>query len=190
MRKGISFVGIALLACALILGQAMGVQSTSATPSASNVTPGSPDDPLVTKSYVDQRIQEMTGGSPSTGNLDNELEKKLQEFQIKIDDMLNQAGVQTNGNELVVIELFPGDTLIGLAGTEMIVRTGKTSIVTDQDGIPDVTAGTDLQKGKSVPLNHLLLVPRSDGRGIQADANGSSSSYVMVRGGYELNRVR
>ena len=188
MKKGISFLGMTLLACALIVGQAASIQSTSATAVAANMTPGSADDPLVTKGYVDQRIQEIAGSSPSTDNLEKELEQKIQEFQMKIDDMLNHAGGQANGNELVVIELFPGDTLIGKAGTEIIVRTGKTIIVADKDGIPDVTAGVDLQKDKAVPLNHLLLVPRSDGRGIQADAD-SPSVYVMVRGGYELNRV-
>ena len=48
---------------------------------------------------------------------------------------------------LVVEELQAGQSLIGGAGTEIIIRTGKAVVVTNShgEGIPDVTAGKDLK---------------------------------------------
>lgn len=130
------------------------------TTSANTAIPGSADDPLVTKSYLDEQI----------GQLKQELS--------------GQTGGGTGGSsELVVEQLEAGQSLIGYAGTEIIVRTGHVvGISGSGGGIPDVTAGTDIQ-GTQVPHNHLLLIPRDDGRGIRVI---EGPAHVMIRGGYEI----
>jgi hypothetical protein len=119
--------------------------------------PGSVDDPVVTKSYVDQQIQQA----------------------------LATAG---GGSTLTVVEVKPGQTLYGFEGTEFIVRTGKVVAVAGDkgDGLTDITAGKDLRAGSSVDLNHLLLIARSDNRGLRLESKYKGVAHVMVRGKYEL----
>ncbi len=123
--------------------------------------PGSADDPVVTKSYVDEQIRKALGGGGSGGS---------------------------GGNKLVVVELTPGKTLYGFEGTEFIVRTGKVVSVAgvNGDGLTDITAGADLKAGAPVDTNHLLLIARSDSRGLRLEPDFNGKAYVMVRGQYEL----
>jgi len=114
--------------------------------------PGSEQDPLVSKSYVDSKIEAL----------------------------LSQL---STGAQMEVVELPAGQKLIARAGTELIVRSGSAVVIDSElGGLCDVTAGKDLRKGENAPANHLLLVPRDDGRGIQA----VSGTIVMVRGTYTL----
>ncbi|HHV07766.1 MAG TPA: hypothetical protein GXX69_06095 [Firmicutes bacterium] len=109
---------------------------------ASNVDPGSAEDPLVAKSYLDQLVR------------------------------------------LQVLELEAGEVLRGEAGTELILRAGQAIAITaPQGGISDLTAGRDIQSQEAIPANHLLLIPRSDGRGLKTITN----VVVLVRGGVTLD---
>ena len=82
------------------------------------------------------------------------------------------------------LQLTAGQRLIGKEGTEIILRSGEaTAIDNGANGISDITAGADLMTGTQVALNHLLLVPRSDGRGITA----VTDIWVMIRGDYTIN---
>ena len=82
------------------------------------------------------------------------------------------------------IQLTAGQKLIGSEGTEIILRSGEaTAIDNGANGVSDITAGADLMTGTQVAVNHLLLVSRSDGRGITA----ITDIWVMVRGDYEIN---
>lgn len=109
---------------------------------ASTSVPGSPEDPVVTRSYVESKLA------------------------------------------YEVLRLDKGQVLTGGAGTELIVRSGEvTAIDNGNDGVSDITAGADLRSGVKCQKNHLLLIPRADGRGIAA----STEAYVMVRGPFTLN---
>lgn len=78
-----------------------------------------------------------------------------------------------------VADLKTGQVLQCRAGTEFIPRRGQAVVVdTIGNGIPDVTAGEDIYAGSVAPLNHLLIVPRDDGRGVKA----KSPAVVMYRG--------
>lgn len=119
--------------------------------------PGSVDDPVVTKSYVDKAIQALGKGSSASSSL-------------------------------TVVELYPGSTLYGFEGTEFIVRTGQVQAVAGKngDGLTDLTAGADLGAGASVGHNHLLLIARSDNRGLRLAPYYEGVAHIMVRGQYEL----
>lgn len=127
---------------------------TAAVYAASSV-PGSEGDPVVTKSYVDSAIANAVAGS----------------------------GGASAGSSYKVVELTEGQALIGGEGTEIILRSGiATAIDNGANGVSDMTAGEDLKTGQKVTENHLLLVPRNDGRGIRV----STGAFVMVRGSYTL----
>jgi hypothetical protein len=156
--------GLAGAALALIIG-------TLSTGAAAPAEPGSDEDPVVTRSYVEQVKQEI-----------------LQ--QIK-----SQPGTQTStpapstggqGAKLIVEKVPEGKTIIGYAGTEFIVRTGKVVAHTPAGegyGLPDLTEGTNILRSETVPANHHLLLPRDDGRGLKV-VKGPAD--IMIKGEYVI----
>lgn len=82
-----------------------------------------------------------------------------------------------------VVEVPAGKTLYGEAGTEIVLRMGKGSIVaTAKGGVADLTSGYDLSDGTQIPPNHHLIVPVDDGRGIKV----TEKTLVLVKGGYTI----
>lgn len=159
---------IAILASAILLGSVISTNADGATVSGSQ--PGSVDDPVVTKSYVDQQIQKALGtGGSSSGNSGS-----------------NETSNTGDTGALQIVTIKSGEKLIGKAGAEFIVRAGKAVVFSpDENGISDLTDGKDISNGQAVVNNHLLLFPR-DGRGVTPDSNQKNGLTVMVRGGYEI----
>ncbi len=116
-------------------------------------TPGSDTDPVVSLSYL------------------NEV------FKPEVKDEIGQT------TQFQLVNLSKDQKLIGGMGTEMILRMGSANVVaTEMGGLSDVTLGTDISNGYAAPSNHLLIVPRDDGRGIVA----LNDCIVMVKGTYEI----
>lgn len=136
--------------------------------------PGDSSDPIVVLSYLNQRIS----------NLINDY--KLDTLNDKIsqlEDEINNSGNSTGGQSLEIVEIFSGEKIICREGTELILRGGEAIIIgSDLGGISDVTMGKDLVSTMAVPANHLLIVPRNDGRGVYTN----NYAIFMVRGGYEV----
>jgi len=140
---------VALIGVAFLVGRV----SASSGP-----TPGSPSDPLVTKSYVSAAIQEALSGQTKAG--------------------------PPPGTNFVLVKLDKGFKLILQGNAEMIVRRGTTSAVSGAaGGIVDLTAGANVTAGSTVSDNHLLLVPKSNGSGILA----SNWTVVLVSGSYSVS---
>ncbi|MEZ2658235.1 hypothetical protein [Aneurinibacillus aneurinilyticus] len=154
--------GVAGAALAVIIG-------TLSTGAAAPAQPGSDADPVVTKSYVEQIRQDILNqvkGQSGSGT---------------------QSPAPGSGSATLVVEkVEEGSTVIGYAGTELILRTGKAVAQTpagDGYGLPDLTAGTNITKGKNVPANHHLLLPQNDERGLKVV---KGPAYVMIRGAYVI----
>jgi len=125
--------------------------------SADMAEPGSENDPIVTKSYVDKVFYDLKQyvDSKSSGSLSFE-----------------------------IVYLEKGQVLIGDKSTEIILRSGIASAVdSGMGGLADVTAGKDIKNGENIHQNHLLIVPRDDGRGVKAENN---NVVLMVKGGYTV----
>lgn len=138
--------------------------------------PGTADDPVVTKSYVDQQIQKALTGGTGTAPVATATPSPSSA----------PTAPTTSGNESVIVDVKPGQTLIASAGAEFIVRAGKAVIYSqDANGVADLTDGKDLANGVAAPTNHLLSFPR-DGRGITVQTGQTLGLVVMVRGGYTL----
>lgn len=134
--------------------------------------PGSIDDPVITKSYVDQKIKEEVAKALGNGG--------------SINNGSGNTGGSASDGAFETVQLEKGKTLMANAGTEIIVRRGKTTVVsTDGDSVVDVTTGKDVNKGTVIENNHLLVFPRET-RGIQADAKDTKPIWLMVRGGYTI----
>ncbi|NDL67658.1 hypothetical protein [Anaerotalea alkaliphila] len=131
---------------------------------ASGVDPGSMQDPLVTKSYVDQKIAEISGV-----------------VEVPATEPAPAVEIPT----FVVVQAKAGQQVLCEESTELILRAGKAAAIGNSggDGLSNVTLGADLKDGQDVPMNHLLIIPRTDGRGIKVLQD---NTFVMVRGSYSI----
>lgn len=129
--------------------------------------PGGTDDPVVTKSYI--------------------VDKVIPDIKAYIDERFGIAasdGVSTShSTTYTVVNVSKGNKMICDAGAELILRMGKgTIIATAKGGLADTTAGYDLADGTPMPSNHQLIVPVGDGRGFTAETD----VIVLVKGGYSV----
>lgn len=128
--------------------------------------PGSSDDPLISKSYLEDVF--------------------LPQIYAYIDNVISKVTPGQNaGDKFEVVDVKAGKQVIAGAGTEMILRMGKGSVIaSSRGGLSDVTDGFDLGDDVSVPANHLLITPLGDGRGIQISNDGDA--ILMIKGSYEI----
>ncbi len=141
-------VTVLIVALALIV--------TTVAVGAAGYEPGSSEDPVVTKSYVDAQIAALKSSGGTSG---------------------------TAAAVFQPVFVEAGKKLVGGEGTELILRSGGAlAVASGQDGLSDVTAGRDLAGGLAVSRNHLLLIPRDDGRGISA----ATDIWVLVKGTYSI----
>lgn len=137
---------------------------------------GTDSDPLVTKSYVDAKIAQVSGTSSVNSKV-----AALEELVSKLSQEI--AELEASKSSFEVVNLAAGKIIYGKQGSEMIVRAGTGNIVASSvGGVQDVTDGVDLAGGAAAPKNNLLIVPREDGRGIMAQTD----MVIMVRGGYTI----
>ncbi|ULL19468.1 hypothetical protein DVH26_36710 [Paenibacillus sp. H1-7] len=161
----------------------------------STIQPGSVDDPVITKSYFDQNIKQKVMDELAKQSMTEEKIKQIISAELgKGTSGTTNPDVPTpspasGSSELTVVELKQGQLLYGGAGAEIIVRTGKVTVIsTDDNGVADVTSGKDLAAGAAVENNHLLIVPR-EGRGVKPDPKNKQDIFVMVRGSYVLTNA-
>lgn len=161
---------ITIMGTGILLGS---VWSTQAEGNA--LKPGSTQDPVVTKSYVDQQIAAALGQGGGGGGT----------TAPPTTPPPTTPGVATPQVEVVNVPI--GKTLIADQGAQFVVRAGiALAFSQDVDGISDVTDGKDIKNGQAVPKNHLILFPR-DGRGIAPDPTVNKNQLVvLVSGGYTI----
>jgi hypothetical protein len=170
MRINITIKSIFLIVGILLISPIYSISQADAP------TPGSSGDPVITKSYFDQN------------SLTQDQVKQLISTAVSnVGNPDTSTGGSTSGSiPMTIIQLKSGQTLYAGAGTEFIVRTGKTLAVSnDEDGIPDLTSGKDIAAGAAIETNHLLMFPK-DTRGIKPAPKNIAEIYVMVRGSYLL----
>ncbi|SNS09488.1 hypothetical protein SAMN05446037_100435 [Anaerovirgula multivorans] len=133
---------------------------------ANTKEPGSSEDPIVTLSYVEQRMEQL-------------------KFYIdeKVSSPQSNGGAST-GTSIDIVSLKTGEKLIADEGAEIILRGGSAvAIDSPSGGLANVTAGRDIQKNQTILPNNLHIVPKSDGRGVRAL---DDHVILMVRGSYRV----
>ena len=157
------------------------------------------NDPLISLSYLNQVIDALKEAlnlknqqqddsistiSTQLSELSSVSGNVLEVLELYADStLLNNAGksIVSEGQSKVLV----GTRIIADAGTEIILRYSNgstTAIASYLGGLSDVTGGYDIQHGKDIPANHLLIIPRSDGRGVTITNN----SIFMIRGSYKV----
>lgn len=137
--------------------------------SAATAEPGSSADPLVSKSYVDNLISGLlTRGQVET----------------MVAPLADKSYVDSRIT-FQVVTVPQGSRLVGEGGTEIVLRGGQATVVASANGgVLDVSDGVDLSEGVPVKPNHVLVVPRTDGRGILA----KTDVVLLVKGPYTIAR--
>ena len=125
---------------------------------------GTQDDPLVSKSYVDDKINQVleivNGGSVST-----------------------DGTIAPSGTSYQPVYVSVGQVILGGEGTELILRSGKGNIyIEGVDGLVDSTTGKNLTSGDAATTNHMMIVPRNDGRGVKV----TEAAWFLVKGDYTI----
>jgi len=174
--------------------------------------PGDAGDPLVTRSFVENRIAQLANeishlrntvnslapGSvnipiPGQGISQADRDALFAEFALYFEQTYGnmiraaasgnqQAGATAEVVPFTILLIPAGHTFFAEEGVEFILRAGHATAVTGVDGMVDVTAGRDVINGELIPANHLLLVPRTDGRGFLANTD----VWLMVKGRYQI----
>lgn len=132
---------------------------------------GGQDDPVVLKSYLDEKLAEMNS-----------------KFAEEIKALKAETG-SSNPASVAAPQVFEAisvdkdKTLILKKGTEFILRSGEALVIDGTgNGIPNITKGTNSKDGAKLVLNNLMLSPRDDGRALRFTQN----SWLMLKGDYEI----
>ncbi|WP_328801053.1 hypothetical protein T3H97_23765 [Paenibacillus sp. LX16] len=179
-----------LLGGGIVAGSLM---NNSVNGASSSGQPGTADDPVVTKSYVDQKIaQAIKGGAPASNTSSKTTSSTTpttNATSTTTSSGASGAGKNSTPEQtevLKVVDVKPGQKLIAKAGSEFILRNGYAVVYSmDASGAIDITSGTEIVHNQAVEKNHLLSFPR-EGRGIQVKEGQKFGLVVMVRGGYTV----
>ncbi|MGQ3481793.1 hypothetical protein [Paenibacillus sp. TY11] len=179
-----------LLGGGIVAGSLM---NNSVNGASSSGQPGTADDPVVTKSYVDQKIAQAIKGeapgsstSSKTTSSTTPATKATSNTTTSGASSAEKTSTAEQTEALKVVDVKPGQKLIAKAGSEFILRNGNAVVYSmDTSGAIDITSGTEIVHNQAVEKNHLLSFPR-EGRGIQVKEGQKFGLVVMVRGSYTV----
>lgn len=151
---------------ALIIGLAL-VLAAGITAYAVTAGYGSRDDPLITKSYLDEVVRPELEKA-----MEDELEKALEE-------------VKSAGGEFTLLTLKSGQTVKCAVGTEILPRFGSAKAYAYDSAdvaLVDTTSAAALMNGTALSANHLYMVTIL-GNGFTATADNTK---ILVSGTYTV----
>ncbi len=146
-------------------------------------------DPLISYSYLEDRLAEMESDYVQKINAltveNEELQEQLDELRGLIEELKTSGGAPST-YETVSLQkndvIYPtGDSL------EVILRSGRAVCVSsdEEKAVADITNGMDIYNFETIVYNHLIFVPANDGRGIKIT---SDEAIITVRGEYKVEK--
>jgi hypothetical protein len=198
MRKSLSeskTIKILLLIFILTAALSFGIIQIVAS---STPTPGSNQDPIVTKSYVDAKIAEALANTTTvpgqttttdTSELEAmiaELGNELAALQQEYDYYSMAVSGEIEKSKYNAVQVSAGQKLLLGEGTEVILRSGSANAISGPGGdLSDLTTGMSVANGAKIEANHLIISSRDDGRGLSII---SGSVWVLIKGGYSVQK--
>lgn len=176
---------IALVLVTMILTAVFSIQ----TGSAAAIQPGSAGDPLVSKSYVDDKFNQLLGMlsaySQNSGTFGSDQPPLIPSGSgsQNVNDIVNEVMAQLQTDKYMPVSISAGQIILGFEGTEIILRSGNASAYCPgENGIVNLTDGIDLLNDQIVKLNNFIIIPRTDNRGVRALTN----CWFMIKGDYQI----
>ena len=158
---------VTILAFVLVAVVFAGIGAYAAT------TLGTQNDPLVTLSYLNERLYPEL-----VSKISDEADKAAAEVAQALEN-----GAGGGAESYTVVTLSQGQRLVGGVGCEILLRIGSATVsASDSPGLVDVTSASSLNDGSSLTANHLYMVT-IEGNGIKAAA---ATVKVLVRGSYTI----
>jgi hypothetical protein len=170
----------------IALGVVVAVAVISGASILAATTLGTQSDPLVTLSYLTQKMKPQimndvnSSISAAEASLQPTLDAQISQFKSDIDSKLGGSSSQSDG--FAVITLSKNQTLTCSVGTELLLRVGTATGTGSAPALVDSTSGSTLSSGGTLAANHMYMVS-IQGNGIKAT---SSSVKILVRGSYTL----
>lgn len=153
-------------------------------------------DPLVSLSYINEvlwpEIEDMIERAISGEDIrreepdtEEDTEEDTESESETETEAPEEPAVEVRGAEYEVLHLMENTLLLSETPCEIILRSGHAVayLAGNDNGLADLTDGGELMEGDSLVSNHLLMIPRGDGRGVRIT---SQEAYIMVRGGYRI----
>jgi hypothetical protein len=147
---------------------------------------GGDDDPVVSKSYVDNlfnslKTQAGEAASLGSGAVDTLTSAVLEKIEpILAGVVKTEVGKQA---AYVPVSANAGQVVVGGEGTEIILRSGVGyAHVSGADGVVNATTGKELKNNDPCPKNNILITPRADGRGVRVTEN----AWFIIKGSYTI----
>lgn len=170
----------------MLLGKGIVSEKMSTNIFANASAPGSDTDPLVSKSYVDQQIAKYLGeienlpvSTSNKNDIVNSVVAEINNTYVFDGTSMNES----NAIMYVPVQVASGKIIEGGEGAEIILRSGNaTAYCPGEDAIVDVTTGLELWNNRDIERNHLILIPRKDGRGVKV----TEEAWFMIKGAYTI----
>lgn len=182
MRKKIQIISMALASLIFVVLLMLNLSTeadTSAAQPATAPAAGSREDPLVTAGYLSKYVSEAI--ADAMRNIPAATEA-ADSSETTVSRAVNA------GADFEVILLAQNQRIRAASGSlEIIVRPGaEVTVMSGYDdlGIADISTGQEILHGEPAPINHLLVIPRADTRGLVVH---SEIAYIMVRGDYIIS---
>lgn len=152
---------------------------------AANVEPGTSADPVVTKSYVDEKISELMGVFNNSGTNNSVMTSKdKEEIVNSVMEQLTGLSGKVESSMYKPVSAKKGQTILGGEGSEIILRSGNAvGYCSGVDGIVNATTGTEVSNGTKIQKNNLLIIPRNDGRGVKVT---TEEAWFIIKGSYQI----
>ena len=150
-------------------------------------TPGTPDDPLISLSYLVEIFKPQV-----TSDIDRAGQELSQDLNTRMDEL--EAQLQANQNSttpaspgpadvFTVVTLRRNQSLTCSVGTEIMLRIGSANGRGTAPALVNYTSGATISAGSALTFNNMYLVT-IEGNGITAT---SDNTRVLVRGSYRVS---
>lgn len=141
-------------------------------------------DPIISLSYLQKYKTEEI--DPEISSMQEQIRLLQEQLQAYADGQ--GTTVSSSMEEYEVKEVHAGDRIYASMATDIMLRAGgAVAIVPATAGgdIADYTDGSEIADGEAIPVNHMLLIARGDGRGILITTD---VAYIMVRGSVTIEQ--
>ena len=147
-------------------------------------TPWTPEDPLVSLSYLTDvfRPQVSSDIERAGQDLTQEFDARIAEIETRF--QASQGGSASPGpaDAFTVVTLRNGQSLTCSVGVEIMLRIGTANGFGTAPALVNYTTGATLSSGSALVINNMYLVT-IEGNGISATAD---TVRVLVRGSYTI----